>query len=165
VFLPGQVRGTFVRQGGPDGPPNPDMYAAHGEAQDTQVGLSALRTPGFTPGTSPEQLLDAYQKAHFVRKPWKYDVTGHRPVTLGGRPGLEVRIKEKPDLWNDTPQKAEFFKDKNRKEEERVAREGIYSVALVVTNGEWTYVIAVSRKKAEPDPETVKTVSDSIRFY
>ena len=163
MFLPGQVSGSYVRKGGPEGPPDPNHYVARSESGGVSAEIAAYRAPGFKPGISEAQLLEAYEKS-FVTKPLKYDVTDKKQATLGGQTGLEIHVTEKPDLWDDTPDKAQFFKDKNDQERERIAREGKRIVTFVVVKGEWSYVIQLVGKVQEPDAVTVKTVADSITF-
>ena len=164
MFLPGEVRGDYVRRGDRDGAPDPNYYSAHGMKGDPTGQMTARRSPGFKPAATPDQLFAAYEQAAFVNRPRKFEVFGKKAVTLGGKPGLEFRVKELPDLWDDTPENAKFFKASNDREVRRVEQEGRFFAILVTVNEEWTYVISIERRAKAVDDETVKTVSDSIRF-
>lgn len=166
AFIPGNAKGNYARTAqDPNSPINPNLYVAMAHEESSFV---ANRTPGFTPGTSEDQLMKRYEDQQFFTRVgmWsrKTEIRNKKMITLAGQPALQFTLVEKPDLWDDTPQNAEFFKDKNEKEKERVAREGKQMVVIVAVNGEWTYLIGIVRKLQEPDPETVKTVIDSITF-
>lgn len=164
VFLPGQASGSYVRQGGPNGPPNPDQYVGHSSSGRHDVHFAAHRKAGYKPGSGADELFGAFEKGgFFLSVPRKYDVIAREPVTLGGKQGLKVVVKEKPDLWDKTPQDAEFFKDSNQRERDRVAKDGVSCVAYVVPSGEWLYLINIAAKGGDPDPEVLKTIAESIK--
>jgi len=168
VFLPGDVKGSFVRKGGPNGPPDPDSYVVNGgrpfEMIENAPSLHAFRRAGFTALIDISEGKKLYASGTFISRPWKYEVVSSEELQLGGKPGAKLVIKEVPDLWDDTPQNAEFFKDKNDMERARVAKEGRYAVVLIASNGEWTYLIAIESSAKMPDLGKVKIVIDSIKF-
>ena len=165
VYLPGQAQGQYVKHFGPgvDGVANPNSYAARNS--DDDAVFVAARTTGFTPLTSEVELMKLFDKTQFITKPNKYDITNKKATAVSGHPGLQFTLIEKPDLWDDTAQKAEFFKDKNEEEKARVAKERKHMIIIVTTNEEWIYVIGIAKTMADPDAETLKTVLESVKFY
>ena len=162
LFLPGLGTGSFAHKGmDASSPINPNLYVA---ACQDEAMFVASRTPGFTPGTSEDQLMKLFEKYPFVVKFKKYDIASKKMISVNGKPGLQFTMIEKPDLWNDTPQNAEFFRDANNREADRVAKEGKRTVVIVTVNGEWGYVITISRNLADPDAHTIKTVLDSVTY-
>ena len=166
AFIPGNAKGNYARTAqDPNSPINPNLYVATAHDESSFV---AHRTPGFTPGTSEEQLMKRYEEQQFFLRMgmWmqKWEIRNKKMITVGGQPALQFTVVEQPNLWDDTPHKADFFRDKNDKEKERVAREGKQMVVIVTTNGEWTYLIGIIRTLKEPDPETVRTVIESVTF-
>lgn len=162
LFLPGNATGNYARSGpSPKSPINPNLYLAMSQDEGMFV---ANRTPGFQPGTNEEQLMKAFDKTPFVIKLRKFDIANKKMIALAGKPALQFTMIEKPELWDETPAKADFFKDKNSQEKERVAKEGKRMVVIVTANGEWSYVINLTRKREEPSEETIKTVVDSVTF-
>lgn len=162
LFLPGNGTGNYARTGpDPNSPINRNIYVAMSHDEGMFV---ANRTPGFQPGTNEDQFLKTFEQTHFIVKPRKFDIANKKMITVAGKPALQFTLVEKPDIWDDTPMNAEFFRDKNNKEKDRVAKEGRRTVVIVTANGEWSYVISLTRKLEEPGTETIKTVVDSVTF-
>jgi hypothetical protein len=166
AFIPGNAKGNFARTTqDPKSPINPNLYVAMAHDESSFV---AHRTPGFTPGTSEDQLMKRYEEQKFfvMLGEWKHkwEIRNKKMITVAGQPALQFTMVERPDIRDNPAGKADFFQDKNDKEKERVAREGKQMVVIVATNGEWTYLIGIIRTLKEPDPETVRTVIESVTF-
>lgn len=162
LFLPGNASGNYARFGpSPKSPINPNLYLAMSQDEGMFV---ANRTPGFQPGTNEDQFMNAFGKMPFLSKPRKFDIANKKMITVAGKPALQFTMIEKPNLWDDKPENAEFFREKNDQEKDRVAKEGKRIVMIVTTHGEWSYVISLMRKLEEPSPDTIKTVVDSVTF-
>jgi hypothetical protein len=162
LFLPGNGTGNYARIGpNPKSPINPNLYLAMSEDEGMFV---ASRTPGFQPGTNENQFMKAFNKMPFLSKPRKFEIANKKMITVAGKPALQFTMIEKPDIRDDTPKNAEFFKVQNEQEKERVAKEGKRIVMIVTAHGEWSYVISLTRKLEEPSPDTIKTVLDSVTF-
>ena len=170
VYMHGMVKGQFVRNGGPDGPPNPNMYSANDNegpfgSFDHSCSLYATRTPGFSPGPAGKvSAQDAYESVRFIDKFQKHEIVSSEEITVGGQPALKLLVKELPDIWGKNDADKEFFKDKNNDERARVAKEGKKSAVIYVVNGEWKYVLTMTNKLNDIDPGKLKTMIDSIKF-
>lgn len=162
LFLPGNASGNYARSGlTPKSPINPNLYLAISLDEGLFV---ANRTPGFQPGTNEDQFMKAFDKMPFVIKPKKFDIANKKMITIAGKPAMRFTIIEKPDIWKETQKNAEFFREKNEQEKDRVAKEGKRIVVIVTANGEWSYVISLTRILEEPSTETINTVLDSVTF-
>ena len=170
VYLHGKVNGQFVRDGGPNGPPNPNMYSANDNqgpfgSYDHSCMMFAVRETGFKPGPANKvNAKDAYEKGAFIEQLRKFDVVSTEEITIGGQPGVKMIVKEAPDLWEKDEQQKEFFKRQNDEERARIAKEGKVSAFLYVVNGEWKYLITVTNKLNDIDPNKLKTIIDSVKF-
>ncbi len=170
VHLYGNVKGLFVRIGGPDGPPNPNMFTANDQqgpfgAFDHSCMFCAWREPDFKPAPATKVLArNAYLQGIFVEKLRKYEIVSEEEITVGGQPAVKLMVKELPDVWERDAQQKEFFKDKNNEERARIAKEGKVSAVVYVVNGEWNYIFTMTNKRNDIDPGKLKTVIDSIKF-
>jgi phage FluMu protein Com len=167
VYLHGDVVGTY---GTVNGVKSSDMYFALSrdvlmQKLDHRSGMYAFRQPGFKPGPATKaSALAAYGMGGTFDRFNKYEIVSEEQITIGGQPALKLIVKEAPNLMGDNAASQEFFKDRNNKERERVAKEGKGSVVLFVVNGEWTYLIKVTHKLDEIDPNKLKTIIDSVKF-
>jgi hypothetical protein len=191
VFLPGQVtKGQRMVNGKPS--PGANLYGGHDGKITTM--LFATTAPGnFNPGSSPDELYALFKNPNYggagIEAPWN-EVESRTPVTLGGKPGLMVKVKEKKN-WMDRQNMpgvpADFFKglpeeqrkqmeDAQKKSREMMdeankkfadmdaARPGRREVYFLAVNGQKVVLIHLSTTGEYPDDGALKSISDSFEF-
>lgn len=173
VFLPGATSKVDVKIKNVDGAKlGHHAWAGHSgggfDAKGPELDVWVWSRPipaGFNPGTDPDQLLtllavyehDAQSGNTFIER------VGQRAVTLGGKPGAEFKLKQKPHLMS-KPGDNGFFADHDREEMERIAREGLHHVFYVTHNGKQVFIVRVSRRQSPPPDDVLKTIADSFSF-
>lgn len=158
VFVPGlfQRRG-FATGGAPDA--NWVGFAGGDKATGFDV-VSVLLQPPATPGQTPEQLFADFKRHGNVVRFDVGNVESTAVVTLGGRPAVEVRNRERPRLVGQPGDPV--WARQNQEEIDRVAREGEFSVCYVTSDDRRLYLLCVRRKKDPPTPEMLQIVRDSF---
>lgn len=117
VFLPGQVWKSEIKGNAP-----PGMVAWSGIDGTSPVRVQSILPPdNSTFGNQPDQLY-AQLKSHGIDGPW-HDVVSKTPVTLGGKPGLEVRIQYKKGWLEENVKAPERPKGSERPKREQLKRE------------------------------------------
>ena len=99
----------------------------------------------------------------FVTESEKISVVSQRMVTLGGKPGIEVKVKEKAQQRG-KPGETGVWTEIDREERERVAKAGQHTVTYFTHDGKRIYSIRISQKKAFPTDDELKIVVDSFSF-
>jgi Zn-finger nucleic acid-binding protein len=165
VFLPGMTSKVDVKINNQDGAKLGHYgWAGIDGGSDQQVWAWSRPVPaGFNPGTDPDGLVKLLAAYEHDAQPGndRYEVVGKRAVTLGGKPGVEVRLKQKPHLMSQ-PGDNGFFAERDKEETERVARDGEHHVFYVTHNGKQVFIIHVSQRKSFPADDVLKTIADSF---
>ncbi len=166
VFLPGEAKKVQATMNGQ----NVAELGHHGWSRVNEIdGKQAsawsrtLPQGGFVPATDAAalmQLLRQHDNYAWADSP-STEMVSQRAITLGGKPGLEVKYKEKARLMG-KPGDDGFFKETDRKELDRVAKEGRHTVVYITHDGKKVYIISVSQKLAFPANDELKIVADSF---
>lgn len=148
VYLPGQAGKSTVTVNGQSGEVV-GSYTWHaslelekgpmGRRLESSVSSNRLKN-GYNPGTTPDQLyetLRTYEPS--FRESDDQEVVGRKPVTLGGRPALEVRVRSREQF-----------------------RGVMHWVYYVTHDGQKVYVIEVESQRGFADDDTLKTITDSF---
>ncbi len=156
VFLPGPVQAVRFTVGqGVTEAQAPSPYGHLGWGGDVQVSVtSRLVPPGSNPGATPDELVELMKRSGG----WRYDAPWYTrfevaPATIGGRPGVEVRVKDKPD-WMDA----------DRPEQAREAKDVRSTVLLFTTDGKRSYLIELTKTDSYFEAGWVETVRASFTF-
>jgi hypothetical protein len=173
LFLPGLTSKVDVKiRDQPGGPLGHHAWAGHAgggfdaKGPEYEVWVWSRPMPnGANAGTDPAALtalLAAYE--HHVQPANNgYEVVSSKPMTLGGKPGVEIRLRQKPNLMG-KPGDDGFFAERDREETERVARDGEHHVFYVTHTGKKVFIIHVSQRKGFPADDVLKTIADSFSF-
>jgi hypothetical protein len=179
VLLPGQIRKAEHRSDRP----MPPGYAisVHGGSDGNWTIFARSMKPGndFNPGTSPDQLYGLLKKhGAGIEAPWN-EITSKTPITLGGKPALEVKVKEKKDWMGNTLPEADDdprLPEEIRQHRKQVAdslkksrdaelkKPGRREVYYVTTNGKRLIILHLSGTGDFPPEEMLKTIKDSFEF-
>lgn len=118
---------------------------------------------GLNPGTDPGGMLQALAGYEHAAQPGngQYELVSQKAVTLGGKPGAEFRLKQKPNLMGKGGDD-DFWKNHDREETERVARDGEHHVFYVTHTGKRLYIIHVSQRKGFPADDVLRVIADSF---
>ena len=166
VFLPGEAKKVNATVNGQ----NAADLGHHGwavvggfESGKQGSAWSYPLTAGFTPGTDQDSLktlLAKYDNSAMANKDG-IEIVGQRMLTLGGKPALELKTKEKARIWS-KPGDDGFWKEKDREEIERVAKDGQYTVKYIVHDGKRVYFITIIQKQEFPTADALKIITDSF---
>jgi hypothetical protein len=185
VFLPGQIKKAEVKGNVP-----PGFVAWGGSDGNTTVFIRSYPpVANSTFGNQPDQLYGSL-KTHGggIEAPWN-DILSKTPVTLGGKPGLEVRIQykkgwmERPEIPDNDPplppnaspevrkeweeirkQREENRKRQKESQEKSEAAHDRREVYFVATDGKRLIVVHLDSKGQFPGDETLKTIRESFEF-
>ncbi len=170
VFLPGDAKKTNAKFNGQNvselGHFKWAVDAVRDDDPDGKQAAAASRPlpPGAKPGTDQNALMRLLTEIDsFVTESEKLAVLSKRMVTLGGKPGIEVKVKEKAQQWG-KPGETGVWTEIDREERERVAKAGLHTVTYFTHDGKRIYSIRISQKKAFPTDEELKIVVDSFSF-
>ncbi len=168
VFLPGDAKKTNPKFNGQsvselghfgwavDAVRNDDPDGKQAGAQSRPL------PPGAKTGTDQNTLMRMLTEIDsFVTESEKLAVVSKRMVTLGGKPGIEVKVKEKAQQRG-TPGETGVWTEIDREERERVAKAGLHTVTYFTHDGNRIYTIRISQKKAFPTDDELKIVVDSF---
>ena len=86
-----------------------------------------------------------------------------RAVTLGGKPGIEIKVKEKAKQRG-KPGDNGFWDKYDLEERERVAKDGMFTVTYFTHDGNRMYSIRISQKRAFPSDDVLKIIAESFSF-
>ena len=131
------------------------------------------------PGIDPQHLEQLFkQNQGGIEAPWN-EIVSKTPITLGGKPALEVKIKEKKDWMGNTvpePDDDPRVPEEIRRHQKQVAdslkksreaelnKPGRREVYYVTTDGRRLIVIHLSGTGDFPPEEMLKTIKDSFEF-
>ena len=168
VFLPGDAKKTNAKFNGQYvselGHFKWAIDAVRSDDPDGKQAAAASRPlpPGAKSGTDQNTLMQMLTEIDsFVTESEKLAVVSKRMVTLGGKPGIEVEVKEKAQQRG-TPSETGVWTEIDREERERVAKAGLHTVTYFTHDGKRIYTIRISQKKAFPTDDELKIVVESF---
>ncbi len=170
VFLPGDAKKTNAKFNGQNvselGHFGWKVDAVRDDDPDgKQAGAHSRPLPvGAKPGTDQAALMQLLTEIDsFVTDSEKIAVVSKRAVTLGGKPGLEVKVKEKAQQRG-KPGETGVWTEIDREERERVAKAGLHTVTYFTHDGKRIYSIRISQKRAFPSDDVLKIIVESFSF-
>lgn len=159
VFMPGvagRVNVTVNNQKGDQ----VGVYSWFSQHTDgTHVRVTSSKVPaGFTPGVSPDELFDHLKKYEGgFQAPWA-SIVSKTPLTLDGKPALEMRVKPKANWMQEQglkPDPAAIAAE--------AAGKG-WTVYYCTNDGERVFVVIVEFKENPVNEDMLKTIRESWRF-
>ena len=170
VFLPGDAKKTNAKFNGQNLSELGHFGWKVDEVRDDnpdgkQAGASSRPlAAGAKPGTDQNALMQLLTEIDsFVTESEKIAVVSKRAVTLGGKPGIEIKVKEKAKQRG-KPGDNGFWDKYDLEERERVAKDGMFTVTYFTHDGNRMYSIRISQKRAFPSDDVLKIIAESFSF-
>lgn len=184
VFLPGTITKGQPQLAGPL-PAGVQMTLYAGPGEKVTAAARSIKPAGpITAGTTPDQMFGWLSSWNLGVDPKTADVVSRTPVTLGGKPGLLVRVKERgrdfakvldkeievpKDEFKDAFELLKEFQTAGKEMQKKLqddenARPKRHELYFVTTNGQRVIVIHLKQAGEYPDEATLTAITGSFEF-